>query len=322
MLNRIGALAINTFRESVRDKVLLTMLVIGGLVMGVATVVPFVALGEGEKIVKDIGLSSITLVCVLIAVLVGGRIVYLEAEKRTIYLILARPVRRLEFILGKYLGLMLVLAVSLLSLTGVFYVVLANVLMPPASPAGLVFRVAAVGIFAAALTTLFVVLARPWGGAGGRQRRNGVVLAGCVAVIFATLAAFVANRTMAPTLHLLWSVVMTYLELALVTAVAVMFSTFVTPIAGAVFTFAVYFIGHGTPLLKQLAAMSTMSAVRVLGIVLYYVLPNLTNFNIRGEVVHGALLNPQALVLSAAYAVVYTATLLLVSIALYSRKDF
>ncbi|MBM3315237.1 ABC transporter permease, partial [candidate division WOR-3 bacterium] len=124
MLRRILAIAINTFRESVRDRVLLTLLVFALLVMGGARIVQPVALGEADKIVKDLGLSAITLFSVLIAVMVGGRIVFKEVEKRTIYLVLARPVRRLEFILGKYFGLMGVLATSLVLMTVGFYLVL------------------------------------------------------------------------------------------------------------------------------------------------------------------------------------------------------
>ncbi len=249
------AVAVNTYRESIRDRVLLTLIVFALVVMGGARVIQPVALGEADKIVKDLGLSAITLFCVLIAVLVGGRIVFKEVERRTIYLVLARPVRRMEFILGKYFGLLAVLGTSLVLMTIGFYLVL-------------------------------------------------------------------FTSGMGTPLNLLWAVLMTGFELALLTAVAVMFSTLVTPVAGAVFTLAVYVIGHGAPLLKQLAAMSPSKVVDAIGLFLYYVLPNLTNFNIRGEVVHGVLLNPEALLLSVAYALVYTATLLLISIATFSRKDF
>ncbi len=122
MWQRLSAIALNTFRESVRDRVLVALIVIGLVVVGSAKVLQPVAMGEADKIIKDLGLSAITLFCVLIAVLVGGRIVYREVEKRTIFLVLARPVRRLEFIIGKYLGLMAVLVVSLVLMTVGFMV--------------------------------------------------------------------------------------------------------------------------------------------------------------------------------------------------------
>jgi ABC-type transport system involved in multi-copper enzyme maturation permease subunit len=255
MLNRIGAVAANTFRESIRDKVLVTLLVFAVLVMGSARVIQPLALGEEGKVVKDFGLSAITLFCVLIAILVGGRIVYKEVEKRTIYIMLSKPVRRWEFILGKYLGLMAVLAVSLVVMTVVFYLIL------------------------------------------------------------------LLTRVGAPA-YLLWAVLMTLCQLAVLTAVAVLFSTFATPITGAVFTFAVYFVGNLTRDLRLLAAMSPSPVVKVVSQVLYYILPNFSNFNIRGDVVAGALLDPGALLLAGLYAVVYTATLLLISVAIFSRKEF
>jgi len=255
MFNRISGLALNTFRESIRDKVLVTLIVFAVIVMGSARVIQPLALGEEAKVIKDLGLSAITLFCVLIAILVGGRIVYKEVEKRTIYIMLAKPVRRWEFILGKYLGLMAVLFVSVAILTAAFYI-------------------------------MMLIL-----GVGSSA-------------------------------YLLLAVLMTLFQLAILTAVAVMFSTFATPITGAVFTFAVYFVGHLTRDLKLLAAMSSSVVVKVLSYGLYYLLPNLSNFNIRGEAVYNVPLDPLSLVLAGLYAVVYTATLLLISVAIFNRKEF
>lgn len=255
MLGRIRGIALNTLRESIRDKVLVTLIVFAVLVMGASRVIQPLALGEEAKVIKDIGLASITLFCVLIAILVGGRLVYKEVEKRTIYIILAKPVRRWEFIVGKYVGLMAVLSISLVVMTVSFYII----------------------------------------------------------------ALVIGIR---PPLVLLWSVLMTFFELVILTAVAILFSTFVTPITGSVFTFAVYFVGHLTRDLKLLAAMSPSPIVKAASYFLYYVLPNLDNFNIRGQVVHGALLDPGGMALAGIYAIVYSATLLLISVAVFSRKEF
>jgi len=255
VVERVSGVALNTFRESIRDKVLVTLVVFAVLVMASARVIQPLALGEEAKVIKDLGLSAITLFCVLISVLMGGRIVYKEVEKRTIYIMLAKPVRRWEFILGKYLGLMAVLVVSLVVMTAAFYVIL-----------------------------LILGIGAP--------------------------------------LYLLLAVLMTLFELAILTAVAVLFSTFSTPITGAVFTFAVYFVGSLTRDLKLLAAMSPSVVVKVVSQFLYYVLPNLSNFNIRAEVVYGVAIDPDALLLSGLYALVYTATLLLISAAVFNRKEF
>jgi ABC-type transport system involved in multi-copper enzyme maturation permease subunit len=255
MTGRIAGIALNTFRESIRDKVLVTLLIFAVLVMGSSRVIQPLALGEEGRVVKDLGLASITFFTVLIAILVGGRIVYKEVEKRTIYIMLAKPVRRWEFILGKYTGLMAVLAVSLAVMTAAFYLML-PIVGVKASP------------------------------------------------------------------YLLLAILMTFFQLAILTAVAVLFSTFVTPIASAVFTFAIYFVGHLTRDLKLLAAMSPSPVVKVVSEVLYYVLPNLGNFNVRAEVARDALVDPASLVLAIGYSVVYSATLLLISVAIFNRKEF
>jgi Cu-processing system permease protein len=255
VIDRVYGVALNTFRESIRDKVLATLIVFAVLVMGSARVIQPLALGEEAKVIKDLGLSAIALFCVLISILVGGRIVYKEVEKRTIYIMLAKPVRRWEFILGKYAGLMAVLAVSEAVMTAAFLVIL---------------LIMGIGV-------------QP---------------------------------------QLLLAVLMTFFELAILTAVAVLFSTFSTPITGAVFAFAVYFVGHLTRDLKLLAAMSPSPVVKAVSYFLYFLLPNLSNFNIRAEVVYGAALDPYALLLSGLYALVYTTTLLLISAGIFSRKEF
>lgn len=255
MIGRIRALATNTFREAIRDKVLLTLLVFAVLVMASAKVIQPLALGEETKVIQDLGLAALTLFCVLIAVLVGGRLVYKEVEKRTIYIVLAKPVRRWEFILGKYCGLMLVLLASVAVMAVAFYLIL-------------------------------LLTGVPWSA------------------------------------YPLVAMVMTLFQLGILTAVAILFSSFVTPIASAVFTFAVYFVGHLTRDLRVLAAMSPSPVIKGISQFLYYVLPNLSNFNVRGEVVHNVILNPGALVLSMVYALVYAATLLLIAITIFNRRDF
>ena len=89
------------------------LLVFALLLIGVSRLLSLLTVGDEAKIIKDVGLSAISIFGVLTAVFVGVSLVFKEIEKRTIYIMLARPVRRWEFILGKYLGLMTVLAASL-----------------------------------------------------------------------------------------------------------------------------------------------------------------------------------------------------------------
>jgi ABC-type transport system involved in multi-copper enzyme maturation permease subunit len=105
MIPVIRALAGNTFKEGVRDRLFLALGVFAGVVLGSSFIVGPLSLGEQVRITQDIGLASISILGFLVAVLVGTGIVYREVEKRTIYTVLSKPVERWQFILGKFLGL-------------------------------------------------------------------------------------------------------------------------------------------------------------------------------------------------------------------------
>jgi len=108
----VTAIALNTFREAVRDRVLYLLLVFALLVILVARFLALVTVGSEEKIVKDFGLSAISLFGVAIAVFVGVSLVFKEIERRTVYTLLAQPVRRWQFVVAKFFGLLAVLAVN------------------------------------------------------------------------------------------------------------------------------------------------------------------------------------------------------------------
>ena len=106
----IQVIALNTFREAVRDKILYAMLVFALVLIGGSLLVAELTIGEYEKIIKDLGLSLISIFGLMIAIFVGIGLVYKEIERKTIYTIASKPVPRWQFLLGKYLGLVLTLA--------------------------------------------------------------------------------------------------------------------------------------------------------------------------------------------------------------------
>jgi ABC-type transport system involved in multi-copper enzyme maturation permease subunit len=108
----IAALALNTFRESIRDRIFYSLLVFAILMLSFSLILGNLTIGDEIKIIKDFGLAAISLFGVLIAIFVGISLVYKEMEKRTIYVILANPIARYQFILGKYAGLSLTLLVE------------------------------------------------------------------------------------------------------------------------------------------------------------------------------------------------------------------
>lgn len=111
-MNRITAVAANTFRESIRDKVLYVLLFFAAATILGSKVLGWISIGQDLKIIKDICLASMSIFGTLIAIFVGANLVYKEIDKKTLYTLLAQPMKRYEFMLGKYAGLLAVIAVS------------------------------------------------------------------------------------------------------------------------------------------------------------------------------------------------------------------
>jgi len=124
MTSRLSAITLNTFREAVRDRVLYNLVLFVLLLVASAPVISQISIGMEKLMLVNLGLSSISLFGVIIAIFVGIGLVSKEIEKKTLYTILSRPVRRWEFIAGKYLGLLLTLVVNAALMTVGFYVAL------------------------------------------------------------------------------------------------------------------------------------------------------------------------------------------------------
>jgi len=124
MNTRLSAITLNTFREAVRDRVLYNLVIFVLLLVASAPLFSQISIGMERLILVNVGLSSISLFGVIIAIFIGIGLVSKEIEKRTLYTILSRPVRRWEFIAGKYFGLMLTLVVNTGLMTLGFYVAL------------------------------------------------------------------------------------------------------------------------------------------------------------------------------------------------------
>lgn len=122
--------------------------------------------------------------------------------------------------------------------------------------------------------------------------------------------------------HLWKAVLLTFFELAVITAIAILFSTFATPVGSGVFAFAVFFLGHVTRDLRALGEISESAVVKLVTSFAYYVLPNLSNFNIRGEVVHNVPVPWSQIVYAITYGLIYTIVALSVSMVIFQRRDF
>jgi len=252
---KIGAIAGITFKEAKRDRVLYLLFFFAALGIVASRVLAVLTVGDRIKIIKDVGLASISVFGVLMAILIGTGLVYKEIDKKTIYTLLAKPLYRAEFILGKFLGLVL---------------------------------------------TLFV-------------------MTGAMTLIF---LAIVYAHTLKIEGSLLVAVAYIFLELVLVTAVAILFSSFSTPILSSLFALAFYLIGHLSWGLELILKKMRPGAGKALVRGLDMILPDLENFNFKTEVVHGLPIPPGIYLSSFLYGVCYTAFILGLAVLIFRRRDF
>ncbi|HSB60453.1 MAG TPA: ABC transporter permease [Vicinamibacteria bacterium] len=126
-LNRLVAVAANTFRETVRERVLYNLVFFAILMTLSGLLVGQLSIRQDEKIIKDIGLASMELFGTLIAIFIGVGLVSKEIERRSLYPLLAKPLAREELFLGKFLGLAFTLLVNVALMTvGLFLTLLAT----------------------------------------------------------------------------------------------------------------------------------------------------------------------------------------------------
>jgi ABC-type transport system involved in multi-copper enzyme maturation permease subunit len=256
------------FRESVRDRVPYSMVLFAVLLIAASYLISQLTAGQDIKIIKDLGLAAISIFGLLIAVFIGIGLVSKEVERKSVYGLLTKPVSRSEFVLGKYVGLVLTLAVNLSAMT--------------------------IGLYA----MLFYMNAV----AAESTRAGWTVPAADPRLLLATMLIFA--------------------ELAIITAVALFFSTFSSPLLAIVLTLGLWVAGHFNADLRNFENVIDAPAVVWIAKVLYYVLPNLAPFDVKAEVVHGMPVGLRHVALTLLYAAVYTGMLLTGAIAIFRRRDF
>jgi Cu-processing system permease protein len=263
----LPAIALNVFRESVRDRIFYNLLLFAVVLVGASVLIGQLTAGQDVKIIKDLGMAATSLFGLFIAVFVGIGLVWKEVERRSVYSLIAKPVRRAELVLGKYVGLAFTLLVN-------------------------------VGVMAA---VLYLVLAYMYWTAPPNMRAAWEAPAVDPALLVAFLLA--------------------YVQLLLVTAVALFFSTFSGPMVSAVLTFGLYVIGHFNADLKHFDAVVSSQPLVWLLRTLYYVLPNLAPFDVTAKVVHGQPVPAGYVLMTIGYAAVYVAALLTASCVIFARRD-
>ena len=256
-MSRVGVVAWNTFREAVRDRVLYNLVFFALLMMGAAILVGQISIGIEEMVIVSLGLSAISVIGLLMAVFIGVGLVSKEMDKRTLYALLAKPVRRWEFLLGKFAGLLLTLSVNTAAM--------------------------AAGLFAA----LYYVK-HPL------ERADGVAL---VAIYFILL------------------------KLAVVVALALLFSCYTTPLLAILFTAGLYISGLFVKEMRDLHNDTLAPTVQTFLRWLSYLLPNFENFDVMASAAHGRAIPATLILHNTAYAALYCAIVLAAASAIFSRRN-
>ncbi len=267
-MTTILRIAVQVFKECVRDRVFYNLVLFAVLLIGVSLLLGQMTAGQEVKIIKDLGLAATSVFGLFIAIFIGIGLVSKEVERRSIYSVLAKPVTRTQLVLGKYVGLQLTLAVNVAIMTIALYGVLA-----------------------------FYSWTTP---ALAKQAWEGPALD--PAILKASYLILV--------------------ELSVVTAIAVVFSTYSSALLSAVFTFGLAVAGQFSADLKNFESIVDSRALVWFLRGIYYVLPNLASFDVKLQVVHQLPVTASYLAWATMYAAVYVGALLIIAVVIFSKRDF
>ena len=256
MILRLRSIAFNTFREAVRDRVLYNLIIFALLLIGSSLIFGQISIGIQKIVLINLSLTAISIFGIVIAIFIGIGLVSKEIEKKTLYTVLTRPVRRWEFIVGKFAGLIGTLAVN----------------------AGFM----ALGFFAALLME--------------------------------------EHRYVRSDLHLLTALYFILLEFVIVTAIAILFSSFSTPIFSTIFSFALFAVGTFGDDLRGFAS-TTHGFTSVVVTAAAYLVPNLSTFNVISLVAHEQAIPARLIALNTAYALCYSAVVIGATVMIFERRN-
>lgn len=305
-MNEIVAIAKNTFKEAIRNRVLYVILMFALILIAFSGVVSELTISSRERIIKDLGFMAINLFGVAISVFVGVSLVYNELEKKTIYTIVSKPIGRWQFLLGKYFGLLMTVWVNVLVMTLFFLAAIHYYIDRGTTDHGF-------------LHVLFASIGKAF-------------------VTFFVWGAYEATR------NIMAVIAITCLELAIVTAFAVLYSSFSTPTLSMFFTVLTFIAGRlnvdivrfadqvARKAVEEAIATGTVAAVEHPEIVAkplsYYlaygaahIVPNLDAFHrtVEQAIYEGTVkIWPGTFV----YGALYTMGILCLSILIFNRRNF
>ena len=256
-MTTVYTLAWVTFREALRRKLAVNLLVFALALVSASLILSSLTFGEQYRIIVDIALTAMEVFGTLIAAFLGAALVAGDVERRTVYAIVAKPVSRAQYVIGRYAGLVLTTTLNLAVMAVVFAGVLAFYL-------------------------------RGFGFLGSTP-------------FFSTLLAIAV-------------------QLAMIAAVAVLFSTFTTATLAAIFALSLVVAGHlASDLVRYWAIQG--SGLGTMGKALYLLVPNLEALNFKEAMVYKDALGAGRLLPSLAYGVLYSVGVTAVAAAIFTRRD-
>ncbi len=256
-MSPVLSVARNSFREAIRDRILLSLVAFAVLLAGAGLLFSQMSFGISASALVNFGLFTITLFGVVIAIFLGIQLVAKEIERRTLYTLLARPVRRRQFLMGKYLGLLAALALN-------------------------------TGLMLAALLIAVALLHPAW-----RTGESALLASGLTI----------------------------FLALALLTALALLFSSFSSPVLAAAFSLALFLIGNFAGDLRGLGAAAHPGPGRWLALGVAYLVPDFSALNLATAASHFQPPAPALLGWDALYAVFYSLILLALAGLILELRD-
>lgn len=250
----VGAIAVNTFREAVRNKIFAALLVFAGGVLAFSLVLGGMSLHNEVRVATDVGLYASTFFSMVITVYVAINLLHTEIENKTIYTILSKPVRRWHFMLGKYLGIVCLDIAIVFLLYGI--------------------------------------------SAGLRGLQGGEI-----------------------TSTFGWAFILILFQLFIVSAIALLFASFSTPLLSGLYAGGLFLLGHLHDQLGLIETFFNTPLVHRIVAGIEFVVPDFHSLNIATELVHGITVPNSYLLHSAWYAFSYSAVILFLAMVIFSQRD-
>lgn len=312
---KIAVIALNTFKEAIRNKILYILLIFALVLMASSGIISDLSISSQDKVIKDLGITSISVFGLLIAIFVGIGLVYNEIDKKTLYTIVSKPIDRYQFILGKYFGLLLTIYVNILIMTLFF---LSTLYFQHHTSSDAVFShfSGGTGILQEPVTSLSYYL---------------FMISQFFVAIFHAITTLLGLYHSELTVNIMHVVFMSCVEMAIITSFAVLFSASSSPTLSAILTLFVCMIGRLNNDIERYALKIQGDGLSDFGqyFKFYFakvastIMPNLELFNKRSEMIYETKI-PFDLdaALAVLYGIVYTVFVLMIAISIFRKKNF